>query len=481
MKKTIKFIIVGIIVLAITGVLISNALSPLVVETVSISPTNAQAHFTERGHIRQDNTVSVFSTAAGEILSVDVIEGQTINEGDVIVVVDIYELAHEIAQIELGNEAILALMDNLVAEEHRARNNQRASRSALLVELDAINVQEQIADNAENSQQEIREASIRVQNILIEQGRRDVLNAQRELEQANELFEVGAIPGVQVDAAEQLLQNLEAALDANVQRLDIINSETNIVDQSEYFKALRSSIQVQIDSIDSALALNNSRSMLQYYETLLQQGNLSIANLERMIENSTVTSPVSGTIAHLHVNYTNMVNPAVPVAEIRTQTDALVEVYVSTIYIDEISLGDSVELMFTRHSGNVIYKGTIYEIADNATATVSVLGVEERRVRVLVEPDAPSESFRSGFNTDVRFVTFTADDVAVVPRTAIFEEDGQAMLFVVRDGIAVATAVELGTRLMTEIVVRSGISFGDEVIRNARMERLQDGSRVVIY
>jgi len=479
MKKRVKHIVLSVVVLVIVGVIIIMAMRPLAVSTVVITPSHAELYFIERGHVRDDRHVNVYSLVGGAIFSVDAREGQFIAEGDVIAVVDPVDLLHEIEQIRANNLALYAQIDNLDVEESSARLAQISSRNVLQSELNSINAQEQIARTTELSGRQVREENIRLQNILIEQSIIDVQNAINDLERAQALFIAGIITRLELEASEQALEAHRTALQVNEQRLEIINNETGVADQSEHFEALRSSIQAQINGIDATLNQMSSEPMARHFHALIDSNNLAIANLERMVDGSTITSPVSGVIERLHVDSTNIVNPAMPVAEIRTEADNLIEVFVSTTNITDISVGDNVDLIFIRQGGDVVYSGTVHSINNRAEAMVSILGVEERRVEVLIEPDILSDSFRSGFDVDVRFVTYSAEDRIVVPRTAVFEENGQSMLYVVENGTAVARLVLLGTQLRTEVVVISGLNVGDVVIRNARQDGLAAGGRVV--
>jgi len=478
MKKKVKFILLGVVVLVIIGMVTVNVLQPLAVEVLMVEPTHAQVIFTERGYVREDRVVDVYAFAGGKILSVNVLEGQTILEGETIAVVDSSGFFHEIEQIKVNKKAILAQIDNLEAEEAKLRDSQRASKSALQGELNSTNAKEQMARISDMDQRQARDENIRLQNIMIEQSQRDVQNAEIELERANMLYDVGAISRVEHEASAQTLEDLKTALTANEQKLSIISSQTNIVDQSEYYSALKSSIRAQIDGIDSVIKASYSEPMRQYYQTQIESGNLKIENLERMISESTITSPVTGTIESLPIDSTNVVNVAMPVARIKTETDDMVEVLVSTSNIDDIQVGDSVELVFTRYSGDTVHTGTIHSIDDRARVVVSALGVEERRVEVRIKPEISDESFRSGYDVNVRFVTYSSDNRIVVPRTAVYEEEGQNMLYLVQNGKVVATSVKLGVQLKSEVVVESGIGFGDLVIRNANHGDMKNGAKV---
>ncbi|CAK9065622.1 RND transporter, partial [Durusdinium trenchii] len=59
---------------------------------------------------------------------------------------------------------------------------------------------------------------------------------------------------------------------------------------------------------------------------------------------------------------------------------------------------------------------------------ISALGVEEQRVRVVVDISAPQEAWQSlgdGYRVDAHFILWRQEGVLVVPASAVFEEHGQ--------------------------------------------------------
>jgi HlyD family secretion protein len=479
MKKRIKYVIIAAVALIIAGAIAISAIQPMTVETVTVSLTGAEASFTELGHVREDRQVQVYPLVGGEILSINVSEGQFVQEGDVLVTVDPSDILHEIEQIRVSNQSILAQIDNLDIEEATARASYVANRNVLQSELRAIDVQQQMTQTSEADIQRAIDENIRLQNIVIEQSLSNVQNAINDLERARILYDAGIITRLEFEAYQQALDLHRTELAANEQRLQIISSEANIIDQSEHFAALRSSIQAQIQGIETSLAQLSSAAMQQHFLAQIESNNLRIVNLERTANYSTVTSPVSGIIRTLHADFTNILNPSTPVAEIITASENFVEVFVSTSNISDLSAGDAVDLIFIRQSGDVTYPGTIYSIDDRAESRVSILGVEERRVRVLIEPTLSSNSFRSGFDVDVRFITYSEENKILIPRTAVFEQDGRSMAYVIENGIATSREIVPGSLLRTEVVVESGLTVGDRVIRDARQSGLNPGVRVV--
>ncbi|MCL2841529.1 MAG: HlyD family efflux transporter periplasmic adaptor subunit [Defluviitaleaceae bacterium] len=477
MKKKVKYVLAGIIVAVIIGVVVFSTLRPMTVSVLYIEPNTAVLYFEEQGFVRSNNH-SVYSLDGGMLLYVNAQEGQAVARGDVLAVVDSSDLFHEIEQIRINNLIHLIQIDNLSAEAARTREGQIADRNSMQGELNAINAQEQIALISQANQQQAKEESLRLQYIHIEQSRNDVQAAEEELTRAQTLYDAGIISGVELQNAIRILEVNEAAFYENIQRLEIIRNETLIIDQSQYFESLRSSVLAQISGINNDIASDHISTMIQYYNSLIEGGERTIANLERRIDERTIVSPVDGIIVRLNIDSTNVLNTLLPVAEIMVEEDDLIEVFVSTADINAIQVGDSVDLMFNHRTDVAYYTGVIYSIGVSAESRISVLGVEERRVAVLIKPDVEDSSFRSGFDVSVRFTTYSSQDRIVVPRTAVFFKNGQSMLYIVDNGRVLATPVQLGNALRTEIIIESGLNFGDLVIRDAGQDGLRDGARV---
>ncbi|MCL2616402.1 MAG: HlyD family secretion protein [Defluviitaleaceae bacterium] len=491
MKKSVKYILAAIVALAVVAGVSVHALAPLAVATLTLFPRNAEAYFIEQGFVRGDIAVDVFALVGGRILSVHVEEGQRVQAGDILAVVDSTEFAHEIEQIRLNNAALLAQIDNLGAQERQARDGKLATLASLRGEYEAILAQQATAQTAEIDQSRARTENIQLQNILVSQSRSDVESAEAELANIAQLYQAGAIPRSQLEAAERALAHAQTALGASQQTLEIISADT-AVSQNDYFAGIRSSLQAQISGLERQISASYIGPMVEFYNTQIQGGYLAIANLQRHIANSTITSPVSGVVTDLHIDGINVLNTAQPVATITNPRNNMIEVYVSTLDIDDIRLGDEVDLIRRRQRGDIIYPGRVYSIGEQAEVRVSSLGVEERRVLVVLHaftmPERLSE-LRPGSDVDVRFITYFAEDQLLVPRSAVFSRPDAPpiadnvpppprMVFVVENGLAVERPVVISRETRAEFVVAQGLRPGDVVIRDANMEGLRNGARV---
>jgi len=485
MKKKVKYILMVVVAVAVIAGIAASVLTPLSVATVTLQERNAELYFIEQGFVRENQVVDVLTLSGGRVVSVNTHDGQEIRIGSVIATLDSTDLEHEIAQFRLNNVAIEAQIANFIEQERRTRDTQQTTLNSLRGEYEALLAQRTTAQTTELDQSRIRTENIRLQSILVDQSRSDVDAAETELASFTELFEAGAISRNELDSIERALTHAQTQLATNLQTLEIVSTETNAA-QDEYFAGMLSSVQAQISGLERQIAGSSGQHpMVAYYNTLIESGNNTIANLERRIADNTITSPIDGVITDMHIVAGNILLPSQPVARITAERLTpgmpsldMIEVFVSTMDIDNIREGDAVELTLRRQLGDAVYRGFVLRIYEGAEIRVSSLGVEERRVRVVVSPSELTDSFRPGFDVDVRFNTYFAENQVMVPKTAIFTENGQDVVFVIENGRAVVRSVTLGVELRAEHVIDAGLSQGDIVIRDANTTGLRTGTRV---
>ncbi len=111
---------------------------------------------------------------------------------------------------------------------------------------------------------------------------------------------------------------------------------------------------------------------------------------------------------------------------------------------------------------------------------ISTLGVEEQRVNVIVDLDAPPEERQSlgdGFRVEARIVVADVDNALLVPTSALFRTGEEWRVFVVRDEIAHEQPVDIGQQNGLFAAVKSGLTAGDEVVVHPS-DRITEGTWV---
>ncbi len=101
------------------------------------------------------------------------------------------------------------------------------------------------------------------------------------------------------------------------------------------------------------------------------------------------------------------------------------------------------------------------------------MGVEERKIKVLVEP-LEELNLISGFDVDVEFLLYENENALTVPKESVFNyNDGYAVYKVIDNEINIVE-VEKGTELRNDIVIENGVSSGDVIVIDSNNDDIQN-------
>jgi HlyD family secretion protein len=163
------------------------------------------------------------------------------------------------------------------------------------------------------------------------------------------------------------------------------------------------------------------------------------------------------------------------------------EVVAELLTADALQAKPGSRVVIERWGGETL-QGRVRLVEPAAFTKVSALGVEEQRVKVLIDITSPIEQWQAlgdGFRVGVRVVTAAVDNVAKVPVSAVFplpdRDDGPGGLavFELRGGRAHVTPVQLGGRNAADAWVRQGLAPGASVIVYPPSS-VKDGARVEV-
>ena len=133
-----------------------------------------------------------------------------------------------------------------------------------------------------------------------------------------------------------------------------------------------------------------------------------------------------------------------------------------------------------RWGGEAELEAKVQRVEPGGYTKVSALGVEEQRVKVILDLVSPREQWQSmgdGFRVEIEFVLWENQATLQVPSSALFRSDGHWALYFVDGGRARRAEVEVGARggLATEL--KSGLQAGQRVILHPD-DKIADGVRV---
>ncbi|MBW8370560.1 MAG: efflux RND transporter periplasmic adaptor subunit [Thiobacillus sp.] len=191
-----------------------------------------------------------------------------------------------------------------------------------------------------------------------------------------------------------------------------------------------------------------------------------------------VRAPVAAHVLKLLNESEGAVAAGQPLLEIGDPASLEVEVEVLSTHAVKIAPGSKVIL--DRWGGEQSVEGTVRVVEPSGFTKISALGVEEQRVRVIVDFSSPREAWArlgDGYRVEARFVLWEGADVLQLPTSALFRQGEGWAAFVLDGRRARQAPVEIGQRAGLATQVVSGLKAGDRVVAHPD-ETIKDGVRV---
>ena len=272
----------------------------------------------------------------------------------------------------------------------------------------------------------------------------DMNSAQRQFDRIYELHERGT-------ASDSQLEQAEVALD------------------------------VAAAQFDSALANKAMReSELAAAQAVLIEPASQNGNIERGSDCCiAISAPVSGQVLAIVNESARMVAAGTPLLTIGPPND--LEITVDLLSTDAVRIGPGARAYVERWGGDTALEAVVRKIEPAAFTKISALGIEEQRVKVLLDfvtPQAERPALGHNFRVYLRIVEWRGDDVLRLPISALFRDNGAWAVFAIEEGVAKLRPVEVGRRNTENAEVLGGLSAGDVVITHPS-DRVDEGVLVV--
>lgn len=178
---------------------------------------------------------------------------------------------------------------------------------------------------------------------------------------------------------------------------------------------------------------------------------LTVANLERRVDELTVRSPVDGMVANLAQPEKSRVAESAPLITVVDLTAFEIEFQVAETYAGDIKAGMNADITLDGRK----YLGTVTAISPEVRQS-QVTG----RVKFT---DSQPPGLRQNQRASVRIVLDERNDVLKFERGS-FVSDATRNVFVLRGDRAVRVPVELGASSVAEVEVLRGLAPGDRVV-----------------
>jgi HlyD family secretion protein len=191
-----------------------------------------------------------------------------------------------------------------------------------------------------------------------------------------------------------------------------------------------------------------------------------------------IVAPTSGQVLRVLRESEGVVTAGTALVEVGDPS--VLEVAADLLTVEAVRVRPGMAAFIDHWGGARPLVARVRSVEPSGFTKVSALGVEEQRVRVLVDLAAPPEEWRAlgdNFRVEVHIIAWQNDSVLRAPGAALFRRGESWGAFVVEDGRARARTLQVGEISADSAEVRGGAQAGDTVILRPG-ESLRDGARV---
>ncbi len=216
---------------------------------------------------------------------------------------------------------------------------------------------------------------------------------------------------------------------------------------------------------------DQSTSQSSSTQAAVEQAKASLAQAQEQYQNSFIKAPFAGVVGAIYVTEDQMVPAGQPVAQmVGTNSVMKAKLEATSMDLGRIKKGQNVVVSFPAIP-DTSFKGYVYEVDKTINAANITLGIEVR-----MKDSDPR--ITSGLFGEFKIETEKKDEAVVIPEDAVLTQTqiriNQArgtqeavkkyFAFVVKDGRAHMTEINVGVSSNGSIEVINGVAFNDSVI-----------------
>lgn len=240
--------------------------------------------------------------------------------------------------------------------------------------------------------------------------------------------------------------------------------DNNAVSEVEYKEA-----ENNVSTLENQLqeAKNNYDLMMQgvssnvkkQYEAQIGEILIQIKLLEEKIDKASIKAEFDGIITELNVHQGGMTKIGIPVVEI--QDDKSLGIYIEVLVEDAAKLINGMPFIIQEDKASKELK--VNRIYPKAEATVSELGVEQKRVRIEADLEE-GINYKIGAEVDVVIVLQEKRDVLLVDRDAVYEKNQKEYATALEGKNEIEKEITTGLKNDDYVEVTSGLMENEVVL-----------------
>jgi HlyD family secretion protein len=252
-------------------------------------------------------------------------------------------------------------------------------------------------------------------------------DAQKQVaESRKELFQQGALPRRELDAAEVALAQA----------------------QSQYQQAQKVLDDLRRSGKEQAVKSAGGQFNAAKGKLLASQAALSY---------SYIKSPINGVVTDRPLYPGELATANQPLLTVMDNSSLIAKAHISQAQAVGLKKGAEAEVRIAGQDDAIAGKLSLVSPALDPGSTT---------IEVWVQAAKPPDSLRPGMTVEISITAATVEDAVIVPNNSIFQTNDGANYVVVAgsDNVAHQTTVQLGIRGVTETQITSGLNAGESVI-----------------
>jgi RND family efflux transporter MFP subunit len=224
------------------------------------------------------------------------------------------------------------------------------------------------------------------------------------------------------------------------------------------------------DGVISDLDLDLAKAKEKADRGLLEGAQVSLKIAQRDLRESTIRSPIKGTLAERLIDIGTTVSPQMEVASVVDASKVRIRIGVSEKEIHKIKKGQGVKVHLDAFPQEE-YQGTVFSVGIKANENSLTFPVEVE----IINNREPK--LKPGMVARLKIQTGNHSQVVVIPQEFILNEEGNLFVFVIQDSVAHKVKITPGSIINSEVIVEEGLSPGDLLI-TVGSHTISEGTKV---
>lgn len=246
--------------------------------------------------------------------------------------------------------------------------------------------------------------------------------------------------------------------------------------------------QIRIDLALAKTTLEKAKSDLDKYERMVASGAVNKQQVEEMrmtmntadakvktlqhsLKLTTIVSPISGVVSNVAIEKGSYLSPGTAIADIVDIKSLKMSVKLLDVQVVRVKVGQSVNIVPDLYAHSTI-PGKVVSVSPQADGSKKF----DTEIRFTNPAKTP---LKSGMTGKVKFTFGGTKEALTIPIKCLVGSIKDPKVFVIRDGEAKLTKIEIGSVDDDKLEIVSGLTQGMQVVRTGQLN-IDNGSKVKI-